>query len=240
MKADKGRPLGGLEATLAIAKVTLLRLSRGKSLWVAIGMALLPLGFAAIRSGEQALTLWRGVMAFWAYFLAILPPVLLASSIGEEMEDRTMTYLWSRPFARWTILAGKFLAIVPVLWLVLTISVVVPFFVAVPDPMAHTDVLTRTIVAVLLATMTAAAITTGIATLVPRYGTVLSLGYLVFIDRTFGWFDISISKLSMTYHTLRVTGVFPEQESMLEAVLWMSGISAFWLAVAAFQVRRIE
>src|SRR5207237_965006 len=46
--------------------------------------------------------------------LAILPPLFVSSSIGEEIEDRTTTYLWSRPLARWTVVGGKLLALVPV------------------------------------------------------------------------------------------------------------------------------
>ena len=65
-----------------------------------------------------------------------------------------------------------------------------------------------------LGTTAAAAITTGIATLAPRAGTVLALGYLVFIDRTFAWWELSVSKLSITYHSLRLSGVFGEVESV--------------------------
>ena len=36
--------------------------------------------------------------------MALLSSVFVASSIGEEIEERTITYLWSRPLPRWTLL----------------------------------------------------------------------------------------------------------------------------------------
>jgi ABC-type transport system involved in multi-copper enzyme maturation permease subunit len=240
-RVEKNAVLGGVEATMAIVRVAFIRMLRGRSLWVVAGMSLLPLAFAALlRDKESSVDHWRSVISFWAYFQAILPPVLLGSAIGEEIEEKTMTYLWSRPLPRWSIIAGKLVALVPVLWVILSISVILPFYATVPDAGAHTDLLYRSIGSVVLGTTAAAAITTGIATLAPRAGTVLALGYLVFIDRTFAWWELSVSKLSITYHSLRLSGVFGEVESVPVAMLWLTGISLFWLGIAAFQVRRIE
>ncbi len=245
MTAAKNAVLGGAEATMAIARVTFKRVLRGKSLWVVAGLSLLPLVIAglvraAAKKELDPVDFWGGVMATWTYFQAILPPVLIGSAIAEEIEEKTMTYLWSRPLPRWSIIAGKLVALVPVLWVVLSISVVLPFFLTVPHAGEHTNLLYRSLGSVILGTATAAAVTTGITTLAPRAGLVLSLAYLLFVDRSFAWFEISIAKLSLTYHSLRLSGAYGDIENPVVATIWLLAISAVWLGVAAFQVRRIE
>jgi ABC-2 type transport system permease protein len=232
--------LGGLEATLAIAKVAAIRTRRGRSIWVVIGLSVLPLAFAAILRDRELLSQWGRVMSFWAYFLAILPPVLLASAIGEEIEERTMTYLWSRPLPRWSIIAGKFVALIPILWVVLAVSILAPLVLLFPDLPDRGDLAGRAILAAIVGTTAAAAVTAGITTLAPRYGTILSLAYLMFIDRTFAWWDWSIGKLSVTYHALRVSGAYGHAESLPVAIAWLTGIVLVWMAVAVVRVRSLE
>ena len=42
--------------------------------------------------------------------LTVIPPILVASSIADEIDDKTSAYLWSRALPRWSIVLGKFLA----------------------------------------------------------------------------------------------------------------------------------
>jgi ABC-type transport system involved in multi-copper enzyme maturation permease subunit len=232
--------LGGVEGALAIAGVAFKRMLRGKALWVVAGMAFLPLLFTAAIPDPTVPKDWGKVISFWGYLLAILPPVLLASAIGEEIEERTMTYLWSRPLPRWSIVGGKVIAILPVLWIVLAAALIAPFYARFPDAGAHGTILARTLAAVVLGTIGVASVTAGLATLAPRYGTVISLGYLVFVDRTLAFFDASISKLSVTYHAIRLTGMWGDAQPLVQSIGWLLGLSAAWMAVAAWRIRRLE
>jgi len=69
-------------------------------------------------------------LMIWAFFLKFSVPVLGVfygtSLIADEVEDKTITYLFTRPIAREAVLVGKFLA-----YLACTIFVVLPSIVLV-------------------------------------------------------------------------------------------------------------
>jgi len=69
-------------------------------------------------------------MMIWVFFLRFIVPVLGVfygtSLIADEVEDRTITYLFTRPIRRGAVLVGKYLA-----YLVCTTSVVLPSVVLV-------------------------------------------------------------------------------------------------------------
>jgi hypothetical protein len=64
-------------------------------------------------------------LMIWAFFIRFSVPVLAVfygtSLIADEVEDKTITYLFTRPIPRGAVLLGKYLA-----YLVCTISVVLP------------------------------------------------------------------------------------------------------------------
>jgi len=69
-------------------------------------------------------------MMIWVFFVRFSVPVLAVfygtSLIADEVEDKTITYLFSRPIPRGAVLLGKYLA-----YLVCTIFVVLPAIVLV-------------------------------------------------------------------------------------------------------------
>lgn len=128
---------------MATAAVRVLELSLGEMLWsrrtIFMGLVVgLPVvlalvirlfdvvGASGIRINNVAID---GPAVFgliiWAFFLKFSIPVLGVfygtSLIADEVEDRTITYLFSRPIAREAVLLGKFLA-----YLVCTVLVVLP------------------------------------------------------------------------------------------------------------------
>lgn len=64
-------------------------------------------------------------MMFWGFFVRFAVPVLAVfygtALIADEVEDKTLTYLLTRPVARASVLLGKYLA-----YLVCTVAVVLP------------------------------------------------------------------------------------------------------------------
>ena len=234
--------LGGVEGALAMAGVTWKRMLRGKALWVVIAMAALPFVFTAATESPRVTDDWGGMVAFWTFLVGILAPVLLASAISEEIEEKTMTYLWSRPLPRWSIVGGKLLAIMPVLWIVLAASLAAPYYGLFLDAGDHPTIFARTMATALLGTMGVCAVTAGLATLVPRHATVVSLGYLVFIDRTLGFLETSVAKLTVTYHSLRLSGAgdWGAAQSIGESIGWLIGLSAVWMGIAVWRIRRLE
>jgi ABC-2 type transport system permease protein len=231
--------LGGLDASLAIARVTLTRMMRGRSIWVVVGLCVLPSLWAAIQKVDSVADMML-VFGTWALLLAILPPVLIAAAIGEEIEERTASYLWSRPIPRWSIVIGKMVALVPVLWLALGASVLIPYFGFVPDAAAHSDVGVRIGAMAVFATLGAAAVTAGLTTIAPRYGMILSIAYLLVIDNMLATLDASISRISVVYNALQIAGTGEGAQSLGSSLAWLAGLIAVWVGIAVWRIRRLE
>ncbi|MBP1635922.1 MAG: ABC-type transport system involved in multi-copper enzyme maturation, permease component [Acidobacteria bacterium] len=72
----------------------------------------------------------------WLLYLRFIVPVLGVfygtSLIADEVEDRTITYLFTRPIARGSILVGKYLAYLAATTLVVLPSVMLLYFLVVP------------------------------------------------------------------------------------------------------------
>ena len=110
--------VGAGAAVRAIAGVTWTRLWRGRAVWIAAGIAALPyllaaIGKAASRGGPHPAVGQAEVLSLAVLVMAVLPPLLVASAVAEELEDKTAAYLWSRPIARWTVLVGKLVVLLP-------------------------------------------------------------------------------------------------------------------------------
>jgi len=75
-------------------------------------------------------------MMFWLFYVRFIVPVLAVfygtSLIADEVEDRTITYLFTRPIRRGAVLAGKYLAYLASTVLVLVPSVLAVYFLIVP------------------------------------------------------------------------------------------------------------
>jgi ABC-2 type transport system permease protein len=72
----------------------------------------------------------------WLMYLRFIVPVLAVfygtSLIADEVEDKTITYLFTRPIPRGAVMAGKYLAYLTCTILVVLPSVMIVFFLIVP------------------------------------------------------------------------------------------------------------
>jgi ABC-2 type transport system permease protein len=72
----------------------------------------------------------------WVLYIRFIVPVLAVyygtSLIADEIEDKTITYLFTRPIPRGAVLAGKFLAYLVCTVMVVLPSVVIVYFLIVP------------------------------------------------------------------------------------------------------------
>lgn len=75
-------------------------------------------------------------LMIWLLYLRFIVPVLGVfygtALIADEVEDRTITYLFTRPIRRGAVLVGKYLAYLACTVLLILPSVVVVFFLVVP------------------------------------------------------------------------------------------------------------
>ena len=75
-------------------------------------------------------------LMIWTFYLRFTVPVLGVfygtALIADEVEDRTITYLFTRPVARGAVLAGKYLACLVCTAVVVLPSVMLVYFLVVP------------------------------------------------------------------------------------------------------------
>jgi ABC-2 family transporter protein len=73
---------------------------------------------------------------FWMFFIWFIVPVLGVfygtSLVADEVEDKTITYLFTRPIQRGAVLMGKYLAYLVCTTLVVLPSVMIVYFMLVP------------------------------------------------------------------------------------------------------------
>ena len=75
-------------------------------------------------------------LMIWTFYLRFTVPVLGVfygtALLADEVEDRTITYLFTRPVARGAVLAGKYLACLACTTVIVLPSVMLVYFLAVP------------------------------------------------------------------------------------------------------------
>ena len=91
-----------------------------------------PLRVNSVRIGSSGIF---GVM-IWLLFLRFIVPVLGVfygtSLVADEVEDKTITYLFTRPIQRGAVLLGKYVAYLVCTTLVVLPSVMIVYFMLVP------------------------------------------------------------------------------------------------------------
>jgi len=208
------------------------RLFRGRAVWICAGIASLPSLFAFPLRGDHDAAVALAMVEL--VVMALLSSVFVASSIGEEIEERTITYLWSRPLARWTIVVGKVIALAPIA-LVLTVA---GYFLAnqialgrPPEP--------RQLIAFGAGALATSMIAAGIGTLVPKQGMALSIIYLVILDIAIGALPASIQEIAVSHQVMSLGGIGPKHAPVHAAIV-LAIIGAFWLTIGMLRVRRLE
>jgi ABC-type Na+ efflux pump permease subunit len=221
--------------TGTIAALTVKRLLRGRSVWIGLGIAALPLIFAVVARSRASRHV-PDLVVLLELLLAVLPPLFVASSIGDEIEDRTTTYLWSRPLPRWTIIAGKLVALVPIV-IALQVATTAAAL-AIADPSAVT---VHACVAMAAGAAAASLIAAGIATLVPKHGMALSICYVLLFDLPVGFLPASLRQASITHNVRTLAGLDSTiADAASTAAIAMAVVAGVWLALALYRIRRLE
>lgn len=223
-----------LSALRTVAAVTLLRLARSRTIWVAALIMAMPVVFSVMLRGESN-NILEDIFAFDQLVMAVLPGMFVGGAIGEDIEDRTSTYLWSRPIPRWVVLVGKLVALAPIVavFAVLSFTAAAQVGAGVSPPAAPLAGL----VALALAT---SAMSSAIATLVPKHALALTTSYMV-IDLFVGALPSSLAKLSMTHHARNIAGLDEVSHgSASNSAIGIAAIAFVWLVVGLLRMRRLE
>jgi hypothetical protein len=230
------RALRGAAATAAIARLTWRRLLRGRIVWASLALLALPVLPAIFDPDQQ-----EGVVRVTCAMLAVLVPLHLASAIADEAEAKTFTYLWSRPVARWTLVTGKIVGLVPALAAAVAAAAGIALLVSsrglTPE---GTEMALRGAGALAVGATTASMMALGLGTIVPRFPLPAAIAYLLLVDLVIGEIPYSVSKLAVTRHIRVMAGVDASSEPAVITVAWCMALGAAWLAVAIWRVSRAE
>lgn len=220
-----------MTATLILARLTLMRVLRGRAVWVSAVIACFPALFALITRSQLG-DVADQLVVFEQLLLAIIPPMFVAASLGEEIEDRTTTYLWSRPLPRWSVLAGKLLALVPLV-MVLAVG---SWWLAVT--LGNGTPTGRSLLGMAGSAVSISVIAAGLALLVPKHGMALTICYLLFFDLPIGALPASLQALSVSYQTRVLCGY--ADGTVASALIALGVITGIWGGIALWRLRRLE
>jgi hypothetical protein len=237
---SRGAPLGGAAATRVLAQVALRRLLRGKTLWIAALLALCPVVVAGLIDRREPASSWHEAYQFLVVFMVVVPPLLVASAVSDEIEERTYTYLWSRPLPRWSMVVGKLLAGWPVASAILVAAAVASYQVTLGSAAeAPADALTRGVLGCVVGVLGISLIAAGVAALAPGLAQRLTYAYL-FVDLLVGELPVSLHDLAVTYHIRQLAAVESPGDTPVGDAIWILAIGGFWLALGLYRLRRAE
>lgn len=236
----------------AVAWLQFRQILAGRKVWLVLLFLALPVGLTALIVSAGG---WRGIEGeelIQAIFLFILYPqsvcLLLAllygtSVLNEELEGKTVTYLFTRPLGRWRVLVGKYLAVVTCL----TVPSLASFagsWLIMGAPGGGRYLLGFSL-AVIGAVAAYSALFTAVGVFFRTRTLVIGLLYAVTIEFFLSFVPAVVSSLSVAHYlrsvVVRVAGLELPAEllpivgeaGLLEAGLVVAAISAVALAVAS-------
>lgn len=230
-------PPPAVAALATLARVTLLRLLRSRSLWVSALIASLPILLALILRSKASEAL-NAVDLVNTLVMVLVPAMFVASSVGEEIEDRTTTYLWSRPMPRWTIIAGKLLALVPASLVLVVPAATLAGRIAGGGQTGFWQITgtAASVLAISAGVVTFTMIAAALGVLVPKHGMALAIVYGVIVDIFLGGLPTALGNISVTNQVrLIATDV-----AVVAPLITLAVIATLWLTIALWRVRRME
>ncbi len=169
------------------------------------------------RSGPDAATeeIQLGMELIYSIYLFLLYPqticLLLAlfygtSVLGQELDGKTLTYLFTRPLARWKFVAGKYLGIIVALAIPLTLSVLASWLLL--GAVGGMALIGSILLVSLAAIIAYNAIFLLFGFLIPRRAMIAALLYGVFFEFILSFVPAMVNQLTVTYYLRSiVTGI---------------------------------
>jgi len=268
---------GGRTTSFGIAALRVFDLSIGQMLWsrrtvflalvVGAPVALAVLfrvleatGLGVMRVGNRSIS---GATIFglfiWVLYLRFIVPVLGVfygtSLMADEVEDKTLTYLFTRPIPRGAVLVGKYLAYLVATAFVVLPSVMLVYFLMVPAPALAASFPALLKDLALLAIGLAA-----YGALFAWIGSQLKYPLVIGLIFAFGWeqavmlvpgylrrFTVAYYLQGLVPHAMPqdsalsfLQSVLRDAPSALTCILWLMVILAGFLLLAAWTVGRRE
>jgi ABC-type Na+ efflux pump permease subunit len=233
--------IGLAQAAKVHARMSWLRLRRGRLVWAAAALWALPLVYAVglAIAGHWGRGFFDEVCELYFRFLVpFVPALVAASAVAEEIENKTFTFVFARPAPRASMVLGKWAAATLPSLAILVPSLLVAWVVAqlrFPGDMATTWVhLLRVAAAATLGLLAYGALAMALGTLFSRHPVVAVLGYLLVIEVGLGAAPLVLHLLAIGWH-LRNVAELPLPATTVLAVevpAWASALVALVITPA--------
>jgi ABC-type transport system involved in multi-copper enzyme maturation permease subunit len=195
-----------------IAALSLRRARRGRLLGLlAILFALPAVASIASWSADQdgGLFFDTALRAILRFLVPIALALQASATIAEEVQGRTISYLFSRPIPRWTVPLGKWLATVAANALLTSASVVATYLVCMGGAsLSEISRLALGLVGGLLAVLHYAAVAAAFGSLAPRSPLAAMTIYLLLVDVGLGFVPGAFKTVSMGIHLTVIAGLY--------------------------------
>jgi ABC-type transport system involved in multi-copper enzyme maturation permease subunit len=217
--------LSTTSATQILARWERKRLFRGRTLWMCAALLFLPLIPSGFGSGSR-----MDIYHWVCLALSLAMPLLCAGVVGDEIQEQTASYLFTRPFSRTAMVAGRLLCLVPIAFLLAMASAIAMLSMSgyELEPMAWAGVA----LGLFVGTLTYASASVAWGALVTKRAIPAALGYLLVVDVPLSALPVSLRKLSIAFHTIAIA-----DHVAWESVVWLTGMCAFWWAITRFRLR---
>ncbi len=189
------------------------------------------------------------LFVMYPLFCSILLSLLYATSlVSQELENKTLTYLFSRPLAKWKVLGGQYLATAIVIASGVCLSCVGGWLVS-GLPLGVRG-LSALLVPCIVGTFAYCALFCLIGLLVPRRAIPAGIVHAVVVEGLVSFIPAAINKLTMNFHLraigFRITGITdlpPDLRQVLEmimdesiptALLALTGLTLALLAASSY------
>jgi ABC-type transport system involved in multi-copper enzyme maturation permease subunit len=234
------------QATRVYARLALLRARRRRLPWLIVGVAVLPLLMTVplALAGHWGRGLFDDLMeVLFRFLVPFTPALLLASHLADEIDRKTVSFVFARPAPRGALCLGKWMVIAIPLMLAMPISIGITFALSmvkypsdVPDNLLH---LWRMLAAAAVGVPTFASLAQLVGARFRKHPVVAVLTALV-LDSGLASLPVALHLLSPTWH-LRNLAELPLPTSYFQsapvgpwislAVLLVVGGAATWLTL---------
>jgi ABC-type transport system involved in multi-copper enzyme maturation permease subunit len=224
------------QATRVYARLALLRGRRRRLPWLMVGAALLPLLLTVplTLAGHWGRGLFDDIMeVLFRFLVPFAPALLLAGHLADEIDRKTVSFLFARPAPRGALCLGKWLVVAVPLTLEMPISIGITFALSmvkypgdVPDNLLH---LLRMLAAAAVGVPTFASIAQLVGARFRKHPVVAVLTALV-LDSGLASLPVALHVLSPTWH-LRNLAELP-----LPSTYFQSAAVRPWVSMATLVV----
>ncbi len=212
----------GVRATLLIAALSM-RLNRSaRMIWIMMAILALPLlaaGFS-LATESAGLSFFKHELGAYLRFIVPFIMALLASSaVAEEVQDKTITYLFSRPLPRWSLPGGKYLGSLAFTCPLVALSLAGVYLIcmlSVPSLiMDELPALGSALLCVLLAAVYYGALATAFGTIFTSYPFVATMIYFFVVDLGLSSIPGRFKVVSTAVHLQVLAGLYKPKTSIV-------------------------